>query len=531
MSLYRGFLTVGGLTAVSRIFGFVRDVLLAAVMGAGWVADAFFVAFRFPNLFRALFAEGAFNSAFVPMFTKQLRAGGEESARRFAEEALAVLLVGVIATTIAAEIFMPHLVHGFKISIAGFSIPIPGLAMGFTGEKLELAIFLTRVTFPYLACMAFVALSAGILNALGRYSAPAATPILLNLVLIAVTLFAAASGFYDQPEAGIVQAWGVTIAGFVQLFYVAYAARRIGMDLGFRWPRLTPGTRRLLVLAVPSVITGGINQVNLFIGTTIASLQASAVSFLYYADRINQLPLAMVGIAIGVVLLPTLTRHLAEHDEAGANVSQNRSLEFALVLTLPATVALVLISQPIIQVLFQHGSFKASDTVQVSAALAAYALGLPAYVMNKVFLPGYFAREDTATPMWFAGISVAVNIAGSLIMFPVLGHVGIAIATSLSGWTNAILLAAMLMHRGHFRFEAALLKRVPLLVLASALMGAALYGAKLGLARYFEADKSSLVHAGALAVLVLAGLAAYAVAAQITGAMRLSMLRRAFSRG
>ena len=350
MSLYRGFITVGGLTALSRVFGFLRDMLLAAVMGAGWVADAFFVSFRFPNLFRSLFAEGAFNSAFVPMFTKRLRAEGEESARGFAEEALAVLLVGVIAVTIVAEIFMPTLVRG--------------LAIGFTGEKFELAVLLTRITFPYLACMAFVALTAGILNALGKFSAPAATPILLNLVLIVVTLCAAAAGFYAQPEAGIVQAWGVTIAGFAQLFYVAHAARRIGMDLGFRWPRLTPSTRRLLALAVPGVITGGINQVNLFIGTTIASMQASAVSFLYYADRINQLPLGMVGIAIGVVLLPTLTRHLAEHDEAGAMASQNRSLEFALLLTLPATVALVVIPRPIIQVLFQHGSFSASDTLK-----------------------------------------------------------------------------------------------------------------------------------------------------------------------
>ena len=230
MSLYRGFITVGGLTALSRVFGFLRDMLLAAVMGAGWVADAFIVSFRFPNLFRSLFAEGAFNSAFVPMFTKRLRAEGEESARGFAEEALAVLLVGVIAVTIVAEIFMPTLVRG--------------LAIGFTGEKFELAVLLTRITFPYLACMAFVALTAGILNALGKFSAPAATPILLNLVLIVVTLCAAAAGFYAQPEAGIVQAWGVTIAGFAQLFYVAHAARRIGMDLGFRWPRLTPSTRR-----------------------------------------------------------------------------------------------------------------------------------------------------------------------------------------------------------------------------------------------------------------------------------------------
>ncbi|MGC2397645.1 MAG: murein biosynthesis integral membrane protein MurJ, partial [Rhodomicrobium sp.] len=409
MSLYRGFLTVGGLTAVSRVFGFVRDVLLAAVMGTGWVADAFFVSFRFPNLFRALFAEGAFNSAFVPLFSKRLRAEGRESARRFAEEALAILFVGVTATVIAAEIFMPYLVEA--------------IAPGFSAdpEKFRLAVLLTRITFPYLVCMSLVALTAGILNALGKFSAPAATPIVLNLVLIAVTLFAAASGFYDQPEAGIIQAWGVTIAGFAQLFVVAWAARGLGMDPGFRWPRLTPEMNRLIKLAGPGLVTGGINQVNIFIGTMIASLQASAVSFLYYADRINQLPLGMVGIAIGVVLLPTLSRHLADHDEAGALASQNRSLEFALLLTLPAAVALIVIPKPIIQVLFQRGSFSSADTVQVSAALAAFACGLPAFVMTKVFLPGFFAREDTRTPMWFAMASVAVNIGGSLALFFVIG--------------------------------------------------------------------------------------------------------------
>jgi putative peptidoglycan lipid II flippase len=517
MSLYRGFLTVGGLTAVSRVFGFLRDVLLAAVMGTGWVADAFFVSFRFPNLFRALFAEGAFNSAFVPLFTKRLRAEGEASARRFSEEALAILFVGVTATVILAEIFMPYLV---KAIAPGFSAE---------PEKFRLAVLLTRITFPYLVCMSLVALTAGILNAAGKFSAPAATPIVLNLVLIAVTMFAAASGFYDQPQAGIIQAWGVAIAGFAQLLYVAWAARNLGMDPGFRRPRLTPGVRRLLVLAVPGLVTGGINQVNIFIGTMIASLQASAVSFLYYADRINQLPLGMVGIAIGVVLLPTLSKHLADQDEAGAMASQNRSLEFALLLTLPAAVALIVIPNPIIQVLFQRGSFTATDTVQVSAALAAFACGLPAFVMTKVFLPGFFAREDTSTPMRFAAVSVGVNIGGSLLMFPALGHVGIAIATSLSGWTNAILLSVTLIRRGHFRADAALRRRAPLLLLASVLMGMALHGAHAGLAPYFENGKGALVHGAALTALVGAGVLAFAAAAQLTGAMRLSMLRRAFS--
>jgi putative peptidoglycan lipid II flippase len=299
------------------------------------------------------------------------------------------------------------------------------------------------------------------------------------------------------------------------------------MDPGFRWPRLTPDMKRLLVLAVPGLITGGINQLNIFIGTMIASLQASAVSFLYYADRINQLPLGMVGIAIGVVLLPTLTRHLADGDESAAMASQNRSLEFALLLTLPAAVALVVIPKPIIQVLFQRGSFSASDTVAVSAALSAFALGLPAFVMTKVFLPGFFAREDTATPMWFAMASVAVNIGGSLALFFKMGHVGIAIATSLSGWTNALLLAATLMRRGHFRFDAALMRRAPLIVLASAAMGAALHYANRALEGFFMPGQSGLVQAGALLVLVGCGALVYAIGVQVTGAMRLSMLRRA----
>ncbi len=517
MSLYSGFLTVGGLTAISRVFGFLRDVLLATVMGAGWVSDAFFVSFKFPNLFRALFAEGAFNSAFVPLFTKRLRAEGKGSARRFAEQALAILLVGVIATVIVAEIFMPYLVMA--------------IAPGFSEneEKFRLAILLTRITFPYLACMSFVALTAGILNALGKFSAPAATPIVLNFVLIAVTLFAAASGFYDQPESGIIQACGVTIAGVSQVVFVAWAARRLGMDPSFRWPRLTPEMRRLLTLAVPGLFTGGIYQVNNFIGTIIASLQASAVSFLYYADRIYQLPLGMVGIAIGVVLLPTLSRHLADADEQGALTSQNRSLEFALLLTLPAAVALVVIPKPIIQVLFQHGSFSSYDTVQVSNALAAFAFGLPAFVMTKVFLPGFFAREDTATPMWFAMAAVGVNVAGSFAMFFVIGHVGIAIATSLSGWTNAILLSTTLMRRGHFHFDASLRRRAPLILVASGLMGVALYCFNLGLSSFFEADQSGFAQTGALAILVVAGGVVYAVAAQITGAVRFSVLRRVVS--
>ncbi|MDZ4790456.1 MAG: murein biosynthesis integral membrane protein MurJ [Hyphomicrobiales bacterium] len=519
MKLYRSFATVGGLTAISRVLGFVRDILIAAVLGAGWVADAFFVAFRFPNLFRALFAEGAFNSAFVPLFSKRLETEGRDSSHIFAEQAMAMLLTAVALTVIVAEIFMPALV--------GL------LAPGFTADprKFELAVLLSRITFPYIACMSAMALTAGLLNAFGKFGAPAAAPIILNLVLSAVMVTAAWLGFYNQPEAGVMLAWGVTVAGLAQLAYVALTARRFGMDLGFRRPRMNDDMRRLVSLGVPGLITGGINQINIFVGTMIASLQVSAVSYLYYADRLNQLPLGIVGIAIAVVLLPDLSRKLAAGDAQAAMDSQNRSLEFALILTLPAAVALIIAPHPIIQVLFERGAFSANDALQVSAALTAFAVGLPAFVMTKVFLPGFFAREDTRTPMLYAGVALAVNVIGSLSLFFIIGHVGIAVATSLAGWTNVILLTVTLIRRGHFRVDATLKRRAPLLVLCSALMGAVLWGVSYGLNGFFAPSNSVALQLGALAALIGSGAITYAMAAQLTGAMTLGALRRAVKKG
>ncbi|NJM33636.1 MAG: murein biosynthesis integral membrane protein MurJ, partial [Rhodomicrobium sp.] len=350
MKLYRSIATVSGFTAISRLLGFVRDMLIAAVLGAGLVADAFFVAFRLPNLFRSLFAEGAFNSAFVPLFTKRLKEDGMETARRFAEEALAVLLFALLFVTIAAEIAMPWLV----------SFIAPGFADN--PEKFDLAVLLTRITFPYLFCMSLTALSAGLLNAMGRFAAAAAAPILLNVITIGAMILAASFHLYNQPEAAMILAWAVTVAGFTQLALLAIMARRQGMDLGFRIPRLTPGVRRLFTLAGPGVVTAGITQINLFIGTMIASLAEGAVSYLYYADRINQLPLGIVGIAIGVVLLPELSQKLAADNPGSAMHSHNRALEFALLLTLPAAAALVI---------WSHAS--ASSKPILSAARSALA--------------------------------------------------------------------------------------------------------------------------------------------------------------
>lgn len=525
MKLYRAFATVGGLTLVSRVLGFARDMLIAGVIGTGAVADAFFVAFRFPNLFRRLFAEGAFNAAFVPLFAKKLEGEGASAARRFAEEAAAILLFALLVLTAFAELAMPWLMYG--------------LAPGFANdpEKFDLTVLLTQIAFPYLLCMSLVALLSGVLNSLHRFTAAAAAPVLLNIVLIAVMLGAMASGIGNSPEAGIVLAWGVALAGGAQLLMLAIAAYRAGMGLGVRRPRLTPDVRRLLALGVPGVIAGGITQINIAVGTIIASLQAGAVSYLYYADRIYQLPLGVVGIAIGVVLLPDISRRLRAGDMAGVQDSQNRALEFSLLLTVPAAVALVVMAEPICSVLYERGAFGAGDTQSTAWALAAFAVGLPSFVLIKVFQPAFFAREDTKTPMWFAMINLVVNAAGSLALFfglQSLGmqpHTGIAVATTISGWINALLLWGSLKRRGHFALDARTVRVLPLLLVSSLVMGVVLVFLVSWTRPLMGAPFPMVARAGVLAGLVAAGMMVFAGIAVITGALKPRAFLAAFRRG
>src|SRR5215475_11658814 len=280
MNLYRAFATVGGLTMLSRVLGFARDILIAATLGAGPVADAFYVAFRFPNLFRRLFGEGAFNSAFVPLFAKRIEGEGREAARKFAEEALAGLVFVLLLLTAVAEIAMPFLMLG--------------LAWGFTAspEKFDLAVLLTRITMPYLLCMSVVALLSGVLNSVGKFVESSAVSIVLNLTMMAATLIALAMGLRNDPLAGIIQAWGVFVAGLLQLWLLVDGARRNGLSLRLKWPRLSEDMRRLVALGIPGIVAGGVTQLNIVIGTVIASLQNGAVSHLYYADRVYELPLA-----------------------------------------------------------------------------------------------------------------------------------------------------------------------------------------------------------------------------------------------
>jgi putative peptidoglycan lipid II flippase len=521
MNLYRAFATVGGLTMASRILGFARDILMAAALGTGPVADAFFVAFRFPNLFRRLFGEGAFNAAFVPLFAKRLEGDGEAAAARFAADAMAGLALVLVVLSAAFMVAMPW--------------AMVVLAPGFVAdpEKYDLAVELTQIAFPYLFCMSIVALLSGVLNSLHRYWAAAAAPILLNIVLITALLIAIALGEASRPGAGYILAVAVTIAGFAQLAMLWLAVRHAGFSIPLSRPRWTPEMRRLVGLGIPGLISGGITQINIVVGTVIASLQAGAVSYLYYADRLYQLPLGIVGIAIGVVLLPELARQLRAGRIEQAMDTQNRSLEFALVLTIPAAIALAVAAEPIISVLFERGAFSAGDTANTAWALRAFAIGLPAFVLIKVFQPAFFAREDTKTPMYLALVNMVANVILSMALFYAfkaagwMPHVGIAAATSIAGWLNALLLWSMLARAGDFAWDGRLTRNLVIVTAASLAMGVGLLAVMPYLDPYLAGAAPLYERVAGLAALVIGGAAVFFAIVTATGVLRLSMLRRA----
>jgi putative peptidoglycan lipid II flippase len=512
MKLYRGFAIVGAMTVLSRVLGFVRDVGIAAVLGTSYAADAFFVAFRVPNMFRRLFAEGAFDAAFVPLFAKRLHAEGTEVARAFAGQAMAGLTLLLVVFTVLALIAMPQLMLL--------------LAPGFRSDpaKFDLAVLLARISLPYLVCMALVALYTGMLNALGRFAIAAFAPSLLNVVLIAVLLGLIASGIDEKSTAGIALAWGVTVSGALQVLIVLLTAGRAGMRVPLERPRLTPEMKRLMQLAAPGIIAGGMAQITLVIATIIATLQAQVVSWLYYADRLFQLPLGVIGVAIGVVLLPDLSHKLRAGDHQAVVSSENRALQVALLLMLPAATALFVAAEPIVRVLFERGAFTAADTDATAAMLSALALGLPAYVLIKVLHPSFFAREDTKTPMILAGMAMAVNVALSLALFLAIGPIGIALATALSGWINVVLLAVTLKRRGAFTLSATFARVLLSILVASALMGVVVWWLTAWLEPFLAPGSGLFVQGAALTALVGAGLLVYAATAEALGAVRLRSL-------
>ena len=515
MALLRAVATVGGYTMLSRLTGFARDILIAAFMGAGPVADAFFVAFKLPNFFRRLFAEGAFNAAFVPLFAGRLATGGAASAREFAEEVLSVLALTLFAFVSCLQIAMPWLMYGF--------------APGFVDEpvRFDLAVELARLTFPYLLFISLVSFFGGVLNSLNRFAAAAAAPVLLNLVMIGAIL--ALTPHVATP--GHALAWGVSAAGAVQFLWLAVALSRAGMRLRLVRPRLTPGLRRLFALVLPGALGAGVVQVNLFVDVIIASLlPTGAISFLYYADRVNELPVGVVGVAVGTALLPLLARQVRSGDDAGARASLNRAVELALLLGLPAATASFAIAGPIVAVLFERGAFGAAETAATAAALMAFSVGLPAYVLVKVLAPAFFAREDTRTPVRFAVICVGVNFVLNIVLglMSPLAHVGIASSTAIAAWLNTVLLATAARRRGYFVPDARLRARLPR-ILAAAVVMAAIVWLAARFAEPFFAD-GEIARAAAMAVLIGAGVAVFGVLVLATGAAGLAELGRHLAR-
>jgi putative peptidoglycan lipid II flippase len=509
----RSVLNVGLMTLASRVLGFVRDVLIANFIGTGPAADAWFVAQRLPNLFRRLFAEGAFNSAFVPMFAGRLEQGGPLVARAFAERVLATMLAFLLLLTIVAEIFMPLLVIVF--------------APGFYDDpaKFQLTVLLTAICFPYLLFMCLAAMFGGILNSLHHFGHAAAAPILLNLVLTLGLIFVAP--YVEQPA--YVLCWGETIAGVLQFLWMYVVAAKLGFGLKLPWPKIDAEIRQVVKLMVPGLVSGGLAQISIMIATILASLQDQAVSYLSYADRLYQLPLSLVGAAIGVVLLPVLSRAIRGGREAEAMAAFNRSLEFAALLILPSTVGLIVAGEPIIRVLYERGAFSPEATHNTALGLIAISLGLPAFVLNKALQPGFFAREDTVTPFKYSVITVISDITICLVFFWLLnrwgiGFVGIALGTGLAAWINATLLYRTLRKRGFLVLDERLKRNLPRLGVANLAMAGVLFGGQHVLAPWLVGSQVERI--ASLCALVGAAAAAYFLMVLLLGAYTLTDLKR-----
>lgn len=647
-------MTISGFTLMSRVLGVARDILIALFLGTGVTADAFFAAFRFPNLFRRIFGEGAFNAAFVPMFGKRVTTDGRNAAMKFANNAFTILfgtlgVLTLLAIPLMAVLmlvvvpgFLPKWEESVSEEPAAFRVPLRGakavyleagegraelselavIARGdppfwsvmrevfggevqaegakvplaevidaglkrkgevalqegdseeekaakfraareqiykdgkwqFSDEGLlrvplpvnhdfavfsgqvagtgevrvfnnapgayELTVTLSQITFVYLLCMALVAHLSGVLTTLKKFAAPAFSPILLNIVFLVGLV-----GLVQFVEwKGVALAWCVAVGGFLQLGVLWWVCLRAGLPVALRKPQFDAEFKRLLALMGPGVLAAGIQQVNLLVGGIVASFQQGAISFIYYADRIYQLPLGMIGIAFGMVLLPEITRLLGKDREAEARATMVNGLELAMIITVPAAIALMVIPREIIAVLFERGDFTPADSIQTGEALAAFAVGLPGYVLIKVLQPGYFARENTKSPMWMAGVTVLVNVVFTLLLFPFLGHVGIAVATSIAAWVNVILLWVGL--KGFVTLRGENWRRLGGMVLASVVMAGCLLVAKAMMSGWLEGGV--WLRGMATFLLVGFGMSVYAVGVLLLRATSVEELKAAF---
>ncbi|WP_428533484.1 murein biosynthesis integral membrane protein MurJ [Rhodopila sp.] len=510
--MLRGILTVGGWTLISRVLGFARDMLIAALVGTGPIADAFFVALKLPNLFRRLFGEGAFNAAFIPAFSGLLHTEGIGAAKQFAQEAFAVMAFWLGIMTIVGEIFMPELMH----------VLAPGFADN--PAKFSLAVTLSRITFPYLVLICLAALVSGVLNGMEKFTAASASYVLFNIVSIACMIWMTPY----VPTVGHALSWGVTISGVVQLGLLMMAVRRGGMALRIPRPRMTPQMRLLMRRMAPGLVGAGVTQLNLTVDVIIASLlPPGTVSVLYFADRVQQLPLGVIGTAVGTALLPLLSRQVRAGEAASAIGTLNRAVEYGLFLTLPAAMALLVCAQPIMLVLFGRGAFDLESVRLSSQSLAAYAIGLPAFVLVKVLAPAFFARGDTGMPVKIGVASVALNLVLNFVFMVPLGHIGPALATSLAAICNVAGLAFVLRRRGHFASDYQLRRRFRGMIGASAAMALVLWGLRDWL---FQTPSHGWLRLASLGSLVGAGMLAYAIAAALLGAYDLRDVARMISR-
>lgn len=513
MKLVKAMGLVAGLTGVSRIAGFARDILTAAILGAGPIGDSFFVALKLPNFFRRVTAEGAFSVAFVPLYAQTMEAEGPERAKIFASNAFMVMLSILSIFTFAAMVFMP--------------IVINLIAPGFSDDpvRYDLAVELSRITFPYLLLMSLTALLGGVLNANDKFGPFAFAPTFFNLCLIAALLSAQ---YFETP--GHAMAWGVFAAGILQFIWLWVVAKRAGIGVRLKRPEFTPKIRKVFKLMGPGVIGAGVMHINLFADMILASfLAAGSISYLYYADRLNQLPLGMVGIAVGTALLPMLSKALGKGHMIEARHLFNRALEVCLLLALPAAVALMVIPHALISVLFERGEFSYEDSAATALVLMCYALGLPAYIAIKVFSTAHWARQDTMTPVKISVVATIANVLLSLALIQVMGVAGIALGTAITGWgqfaAHLYVLRAHETAKFDERFKGAFVK----IALSTCAMGVVLFIVAGALEPYLYGG-SSIVKIGALGVLIASGLLSYGVGVVISGVLDLKDFKKNFGK-
>jgi putative peptidoglycan lipid II flippase len=511
MNLVKATGTIGGLTLVSRVAGFAREMLMSRVMGASWQADAFFVAFRLPNTFRRLFGEGAFSAGFVPLYAQRLQGeNGEVEARDFSEQVLAVFVPTLVLFTVVFEIIMP-------LFVAAIS--------GYHGDKLALATTLTRITFPYLILISLVSLFSGILNSLSRFTAAAFAPALLNLAMLTALIFVSVGGTITATALAL----AVTAGGVLQLGLLLAACKRAGIVLKLRRPRMTPGVRQFVRVVIPATFGAGVYQVSAFIDTFfLARIGTGSLSYFNYADRLNQLPLGVIGAALGTAILPQVSKHVGAGEPGKAAKVQGQATELAMLLCLPAALALAVSALPLASALFQGGKFTAEDARLTALCLSIIVLGLPAYVLVKVLTPGFYSRQDTATPVKIAVLVLAANIVLNFVLIPPFGIAGLASAIAICSWLNCIMLYVILHRRGHFRIEGWLASRIARQLVAGALMVAALYAIRMVLPGWFSGSAGHRL-VGVVA-LVGGGMAVYFPAVWLLGGTDKEELRLLFRR-